>query len=215
MRIAFVAVLAALAGVLPAAGAPHAVGSYQYFVQPDPRACPSPRCGGYWVTLANRSLTRCSDRVLRARCYVATALDERREPLAGGIPAGSLVWGELVPWSHGGFGDLGALLAAEIRVPSGQKTAALVYRVRDLGIRCVRAPCFSLRALRVNTSFRVRISELDLHPALLTAADRKRAEKALSTASGLFVSGRVVRTEDGGRALVVSRVYLKAAAPRG
>jgi uncharacterized protein DUF6748 len=213
MRIAFVAVLAALAGALPAAGGAPVVGSSQYLVQPDPRACPSPRCGGYWVTLANHSLTRCSDRFLRARCYVATALDEHRQELPGGIPAGSLVQGELVPWSHEGFGDLGALLAADIRVPSGQKTPALVYRVRDLGIRCVRTPCFLLRAVRVNTSFRVTISELGL--GQLTAKDRKRAKNALSTTRELFASGNIVRTENGGRTLVISRIYLKAATTRG
>lgn len=213
MRIAFVAVLATLAGALPVAGGAPVVGSSQYLVQPDPRACPSPRCGGYWVTLANHSLTRCSDRVLRARCYVATALDERRQPLGGGISAGSLVRGELVPWSHGGFGELGTLLAADIRVPYGQKAGATVYRVRDLGIRCVRTPCFSLRALRVNTSFRVTISGIDL--GLLAANDRMRAERALSTVRLLFVSARIVNVAEGGRVLAVSRVYLKAATPGG
>jgi len=38
---------------------------------------------------------------------------------------------------------------------------------------------------------------------------------ALETTNGLFASGRVVRTADGGRELRVWRVYLRAAPPRG
>jgi hypothetical protein len=55
------------------------------------------------------------------------------------------------------------------------------------------------------------ISMLDLGPARLSEGVRSRAEAALATKSGLFVSGRIAATPDGGRALEVSRVYLRGA----
>ena len=36
-----------------------------YIVRADPRLCPSPLCGGYWVALANGARTRCADGVAR------------------------------------------------------------------------------------------------------------------------------------------------------
>jgi hypothetical protein len=57
----------------------------------------------------------------------------------------------------------------------------------------------------------VTISTLDLEPARLSEPVRSRAEAALATKSGLFVSGRTAATPDGGRVLEVSRVYLRGA----
>src|SRR5262245_387346 len=37
----------------------------------DPRLCPSPLCGGFWVTSVNQSSTVCADGSQAARCYVA------------------------------------------------------------------------------------------------------------------------------------------------
>ena len=219
MRILLIAVLAALApalmGALPAAGGPPPVGLSQYLVEPDPRLCPSPLCGGYWASLANHSQTRCHDGVLRPRCYVAVALDEQRHQLETGVPAGAIVRADIEPWRFEGFGQLGALVVAAVRAPVGQKATGSVYRVKDLGIRCVRAPCFSFRAGKLNTLFRTTLSSLNLRPAFLTAEDRARTEAALETTNGLFASGRVVRTADGGRELRVWRVYLRAAPLRG
>ena len=205
----------ALAGALPAAGGPLAVGSSQYVVQPDPRLCPSPRCGGYWVGLANRRLTRCHDGTLRARCYVAVAVDEQRDGLESAVPADALVRAALETRSFGNLGELGVLVVADIRAPTGQERNGVVYRVRDLGVRCVRAPCFSLRAARVNGSSRTTVSDLDLRPAISTQDQRVQAERALATPAGLFVTGRIAPSTDGGRVLRAWRVYLRVGPPRG
>jgi len=215
VRILLIAVLAALAGALPSAGAPSKVGTFQYLVEADPRECPSPRCGGYWVALANHSRTTCNDGALRRRCYVALAVDSARRELEAGIPAGAIVRGHLESRRFGPLGELGVLVVGDIRAPAGREPSGLFFRVRDLGIRCVRAPCFSLRAGRLNTTYRVTLSGLDLQPARLSERDQDRAEAALTTANGLFVSGQVARTAGGGRTLRASRVYLRVAMPRG
>lgn len=212
MRILLVALAAAsvttLVSVVGAGAGPPAVGSAQYVVQPDPRLCPSPRCGGYWVTLANRSRTRCADGAVQPRCYVARAVDEKRHPLSG-LVAGTLTRAAIEPWSFDGVGRLGVLVVADIRVPVGNPTDAPLYRVRDTGIRCVRAPCFFMRARPLSTRSTVTVSDLDLGAARLDADQQLRAAAALETSNGLFLAGRIGRTSDGGRRLLASRVYLR------
>ena len=208
MRILLVAFAAALAALMSAIGAEagrQAAGVAQYVVTPDPRACPSPRCGGYWVALANHDRTPCGQGVARARCYVASATGRDGNPLPDAIPAGALVRGSLEQRAVDGT-DFGVLVVDEVRAPVGKATAAPVYRVRDTGIRCVKAPCFSMRGWRVSTSKSVTVSELVL-PAGLTPMQRAEAESALRR-GGLFVAGGIVPASDGGRSLRAKTVYL-------
>jgi hypothetical protein len=228
MRIAFaraapsagpVLAAALLVALFPAAGQsgpppPKLVGSSQYVVRADPRLCPSPICGGYWVALANRSRTRCADGALRPRCYVALAVDEKRQPLQTGVPDGALVRADIDPWTFQGFGNLGALVVADVRAPIGRGAKGAYFKVRDLGIRCIRAPCFSLGAAKLNRPVKVIVSSLDLTLATRLPKEWKRAEKEL-TAVGLFLLGRVVKTSDAGWILQASRIYLPVMAPRG
>src|SRR5262245_18023193 len=146
MRILLVAAAAALAALVSAIGAEaglDATGVAQYVVTPDPRECPSPRCGGYWVALANRDRPPCGQGIVRARCYVASATGRDGNPLPGGIPAGALVRGSIEQRTVDGLTH-GVLVVDAVRTPVGN-TAAPVYRVRDTGILCVKAPCFSMR----------------------------------------------------------------------
>lgn len=216
MRITLLAaavVVLAIAAT-PAAGGPPLVGSDQYVTRNDPRLCPSPLCGGYWVALANRSRTRCSDGGLRPRCYVTRAVDEERHPLLAGIAEGALVRADIEPWTFQGFGELGTLVVAEVRAPVGKEETGRFYRLRDLGVRCIRAPCFSLRAVRLNGTGRVALSDLDLQPARATPAEKERALIDLTSRRGLYVLGTISATTGGGRVLRASRFYLKGATPR-
>jgi hypothetical protein len=90
---------------------------------------------------------------------------------------------------------------------AGKPGGEQVFRVRDTGIRCVRAPCFFLRARLVATRKVVMVSELDLRAVDLTAKQRARADAALQK-RGLLVAGRIVRASDGGRSLRATAVYL-------
>jgi hypothetical protein len=187
-----------------------------YVVRPDPRLCPSPLCGGYWVSRANHSRARCHDGLFRPRCYVATALSElTRQPLTTDLPADSLVRAVLGSSTFPGFGELGAITVTEIWKPLGHtQLTGDFFRIRDIGVRCIRAPCFSLRAWRLNRPFRITVSGLDLSPAKLASEELAQAEAALATLDGLVAAGRIVPTADGGRVFRASRVYFRVARPR-
>ncbi len=210
-----IAVVGAIAVAVPAAGGPPLVGLTYYVVQPDPRLCPSPLCGGYWALLANRGRTRCHDGALHPRCYVAMAVGEDRRPRSSGLPAGALVRAEIEPWSFEAFGELGVLVVADVWAPAGRAPASGgFYRLRDTGVRCIRAPCFSLRASKLNGSSRITVSDLDLGATRATQDELARAEAALSTKNGLFARGRIVATAEGGRLFRATRVFLRVATPR-
>ena len=88
-----------------------------YFaVRPDPRACPSPTCGGFWVTELNQAVTHCADGTTAAEaqgCYVAElnsdvpGLAEKTRPVTNAI-----VKGKIAAKTFGTMGNLG-----EIDVP--------------------------------------------------------------------------------------------------
>lgn len=178
-----------------------------YVAQQDPRLCPSPLCGGYWVQLANRARTRCSDGALRARCYAARAVDEERQPLGTAVPQGALVRADLEPWRFEGLGELGALVVARAFTPvGGEASSGRYFRVVDRGIRCVRAPCFSLRASVLNGDERIALSGIGLSAA--PVGTRERIEVALGTKDGVLARGRIVRVQDGGRVLRATRFFL-------
>ena len=211
------ALLVLPASAVPATGGPPPVLARSiYVVRVDPRLCPSPFCGGYWVSRANHSRTRCHDGLLRPRCYVAIAFSEAtREPLKTGIPEHGLVRAALGSRPFEGFGELGSITVTELWEPVGRAPpAGDFFRVRDLGVRCVRAPCFSMRAWRLNRPFRATVTRLDLRPAKPTPGQQAQAETALGAPGGLVVSGRIVAEADGGRLLRASQAYLRAATPR-
>ncbi len=186
-----------------------------YVVQPDPRLCPSPRCGGYWVALANGARTRCTDGKRHARCYVASAVRFDRRPLAVAIPDGGLVRAKLDSRAFEGVGRLGILLVEGVYAPAGNApVSGGYYRVVDTGVRCIRAPCFSYRATQVNGSTRTVMSDVDLRASGATRSEIARATAALHTSNGLFARGRFATTPDGGRLFRATQLYLRATPPR-
>jgi Domain of unknown function (DUF6748) len=187
------------------------VGTAMYVVRHDPRLCPSPLCGGYWIAIANGARTRCIDGLRHPRCYVARAVAAKGNALDGNVAEGALVRGAM----DAGPDDLGELVATTVYAPAG--TAAVsggYYRVVDTGIRCLRAPCFSYRATQVNGSTRTTTSSLDLAASGATPAEIGRAQSALRTPNGLYARGRFARTADGGRLFRAARLFLRAPAPR-
>jgi Domain of unknown function (DUF6748) len=186
-----------------------------YVVRPDPRLCPSPLCGGYWVALANRSRTRCSDGLLRPRCYVAGAVDARRRPVSRAIPTGSLANADIRSSHFGDFGELGVLIVEAVFAPVGRVTPTGGFvRLVDTGIRCVRAPCFFVRKVELNSAGAAMVSGVDLRAAGLAGAELARAEAALAWPGGLLAQGRGVPGSDGGRVFRTTRVFLKEPPPR-
>ena len=215
-RVGLVGILAVAVGLFAgSAQSQPSAGTAMYTVRVDPRLCPSPRCGGYWVGLANGARTRCTDGIVRGRCYVARAVDEDRHPLETGVPDGALVRGSLDSFALEGGGTLGVLVVTTVYAPAGNApTSGGYYRIVDTGIRCIRAPCFSLRATQVNGSTRTPLSGIDINAAGATAGEEARAQSALRTANGLLARGRFTRSADGGRVFRALRLYLRAPLPR-
>ncbi len=166
--IALVSVALGIAA-LSAGGAP-AKPTAHYVVNVDPRLCPSPLCGGYWVSLANRSRTRCHDGVQRARCYVASAWPASRR-----IEDGALVRGGIAEQTIQGFGRLGLLIATDVRNPVGPTESGSFFRLRELAVRCIRDPCFSIRASRLNGRLTVMLSGVDLTETKLANEEKVEA----------------------------------------
>jgi hypothetical protein len=197
-------------GVTTAAARQPPTATAMYVVRNDQRLCPSPRCGGYWVAIANGARTRCQDGLRRVRCYAARAVDRKGAPVSG-IVEEALVRGALDAEKD----DLGLLVVSAIYAPAGDAAVSGgFYRVRDTGIRCVRAPCFAFRAQSVNASARVTTSSVDLEASGATQAEIGRAQVALPTKDGLYARGRFAPTPDGGRVFRALRLYLRAPLPR-
>ena len=221
MKIALAVILCALIAVAagrsqaPASPMPtRALATGIFVLRPDPRECPSPMCGGYWVSLANHARTRCSDGLLRPRCYVAYVLDARDtdelNPVSGSLAKGILDFQESPD-----FGRLGQLTATAVWAPVGRTPATgRFFRLRDTGIRCVRAPCFSIRTSKLNSTAREPlVSALELGPARM-GDTRRRADAALMSREGLLATGDIVSAVDGGRVFRATQVYLRAPKPR-
>jgi len=192
-----------------------------YRVRPDPRMCPSPLCGGAFASLVNLANTPCIDGVDREACYVAdvdlgamglsdSQLSELRNALFGGR---AFLDGWIDGRAFGSFGTLGELhgvrgwQAATDAVP-----AETPYRVRDNGVRCIAAPCFSYDAVAINTSAVLTVSDVDLSAVGATPAQVASAQQALST-GGLLVSGTIQPRPNAGPAgtgqtLVATQFYL-------
>jgi hypothetical protein len=204
-----------------AASAPAADASQLYRLRPDPRLCPSPACGGFFASRVNTATTRCIDGGTRLACYVAsvdltglTAAAARTRPA---LSIGKLlVRGSFASYPGPSELRLATLAARQAWLPAGnaEDSGATLYRVVDTGIRCVRAPCFSVRATIVNTSRSTMLSGVDLAAPGVSPAALRRA-RALLGRDGVLVSGRV-RTvtdpdpRDTGRVLDASQVWLPA-----
>ena len=88
-RVGLLAILlAAGIAVSGAAARTPPTGTAMFLVEHDPRLCPSPLCGGYWVSLANGVRTRCGNGQPQTRCYAARAVDRYGRPYADEIPGG-------------------------------------------------------------------------------------------------------------------------------
>lgn len=223
MRILLLAIVFSLASAVPAAGdPPRSVSSY-YLARADQRECPSPRCGGLWVHLVNRSGTTCGDGSVRRECYVAVVhlsslrLGDRKAVQLGAlITAGrALVRGRLEREGIEGF-ELDGLVVSEVWTASGSPSApAGVFRkVTDNGIRCVTSPCFSIHTAALNTGRSVDVSVVDLSSTGASVAEQRAALARIAN-GGLIAAGRVVRVPHAGpagtgRTLVASQYYVRA-----
>ena len=166
-------------------------------------------CGGYWVALANHARTRCSDGLLRPRCHVTYVEDATHQPTS--VPANGLARAILVSRVTPEWGELGVLRIIEAWTPIGPGApSGGFYRVRDTGVRCIRAPCFSYRAFRLNgRAPAIRVSSVEFGSVVRDSVVRGRAQAALGSGKGLLAAGRFGVSGDRGRVLQATQLYLE------
>jgi hypothetical protein len=216
-RVGLLVVVLLAAGALVTSSAARTPprGNAIFVLEHDPRLCPTPLCGGYWVALANGARTRCPDGLRRPRCYVARLAGPRGSSLTGAVSEGSLARGAIATRRTLGDRMLDELVVSALYAPAGTATpGGGYYRVTDTGIRCVRAPCFSVRVTQVNGSTRTTTSSVDLGASGATSAEISRARAAIHSRDGLYARGRFARAPDGGRVFRGLRLYLRAPLPR-
>lgn len=197
--------------------------STYYRLQPDLRLCPSPLCGGYFVSRVNRLYTRCADGTHQMVCHVSTVdwtrlgLDEKtlNEFRAATNEGRTIVRGRIRPGQEfAGFGPLGELVATEgWLAASSVAPEGFFFRVYDNGIVCIAAPCFSIHEAKLNSTVHRDISEVNLARTGATEEQRRAAEQAIHTSS-LLVAGRNRTVPDAGPAgdgikLVATQFYLR------
>jgi hypothetical protein len=203
------------------AGKADAPGAFTYFtVTPDRRACSlNSRCGGYFVARANRSTTTCADGTAAARCYVdAVELTKLAMPksVADGYQArlrageGFLVRGDLAKRATGA-----ALAATELWVPAVADAApsGVFIIAQDSGIRCITAPCPSVRETRLNSTRTANIDALDLEASGADADTVDRGGAAVY-GDGVIVAGDRFYQNGGGKGRSASQFYTRAPIPQ-
>jgi hypothetical protein len=184
-----------------------------YLARADPRLCPSPMCGGIWVELLNTGATTCGDGYAASADLGRLRVDEKvRVQLQSLVTEGRAVArGRLVRGLVEGFPELDTMVVSEVWTASSSLRRALgvFRRLRDNGVRCVKAPCFSIRAAVLNTSRFENVSTVDLSRTGAPREERRRALEEVAGA-GVLAAGRVARRPSGGRAFVATQFYVRA-----
>jgi hypothetical protein len=186
--------------------------NYGYFVaQRDLRKCAYPMCGGFFVHRVNASKTLCADGNYASTCYV-TELDLSKLNLTtDDLDAGHSVFrGSIVKTkiNNATFGSFSALEAWAGE--TGSTETGSFYRAKDNGIRCVKAPCPSTSADKLNTSSVKMVSDVDFSK---TGATQKQIDGAFdsifSDDDGLLVSGTIAAVQGQGNKLTASEFFHK------
>ena len=224
IRRPLVAAVCLAAALLPASALAGSTESYApatvYSLRGDPRMCPSPMCGGFWASRVNWKLTPCFRGPELPACYVASVDLSTLAPVSRARAQTALSSGRALV--EGGFEryssaytQLARLAAARVWISAtAGRPEGTVYRVVDTGIRCIRAPCFSLRATVVNGTRSVMLSGIDFAASGAPAATIARAH-ALLAHEGVIVSGTIrmlagAGAAGPGRTLAATRLWLPA-----
>lgn len=179
-----------------------------YSVTRDLRRCMSPMCGGYWIKRVNKATTKCVDGTFAAQCYVfdiddaALGLnDDELAAFQSDLGEGlAIVRAKIKAQAFGTLGTFGLLSLIEGWVASAPATVTGThYLVTGTPVRCFAAPCFSISARTVNSTYKRMISDLNLG---VIPDEEKEAEGYATVAEGktLIVSGAIQRIPRAGPA---------------
>lgn len=190
-------------------------GAYTYFaISADLRKCPSPACGGWFLTRLNRTTTQCHDGSVATSCYTpvldwsqaglsADQQDSMLQACSQGAQSSSVyavVRGQFKGRNHTTpRPELGRFVISEAWLAEGDATSAGAFvKLRDNGLRCFAAPCPSITELMLNMGSATDIAGLDWVPSGMTDDQIAECTGDLTTADGLMVVGnRYTMTENG------------------
>ncbi|MCU0661564.1 MAG: hypothetical protein MUC50_04480 [Myxococcota bacterium] len=186
---------------------PLTVAEQFYSYRHDMRKCMWPMCGGYWIKSVNKSTTRCADGKSSSECYVAelkngSELDEYEWSDFLGVPG--LLKGMQVQAQDGTTKWITLNVTEAWRAADDVAPMGTFYSVKDNGIRCIMAPCFSLDEIKLNSHSSTKLSGL-----------RGRLSEKAGFAVGeaeIIAAGKNVTTKVSGRRgleLEVNQLYIK------
>jgi hypothetical protein len=199
-------ILLALFAAAAAAGAPVAscpapdpsTGRYYLVTRPDPRLCPSPTCGGWFVREVNKPKSLCADGTWQSECHASqldvaalgwTDEDRARFDRRFG-KRHALARGRLEQRDFGGTpGDV--LVVEEGWMGQAlSRPAGVFFGLVDNGIVCITAPCASIDERRLNSASHRAIAEVDLAASGASAEQVAAGQEAMARRPGILAVGR-------------------------
>ncbi|MCE9571581.1 MAG: hypothetical protein K8W52_00345 [Deltaproteobacteria bacterium] len=208
-------------------GKADSTGQYTYFlVTPDMRRCASPKCGGFWVDRINLGTTKCADGTYAEKCYVAELnLDGTGLPTAStdtvigqahSATSQVLLRGTIAKKSFGANGTLGVFKATEAWLPTTDAPADGVFvKLKDAGVRCITTPCPSTHELKLNSSSKAVIADVDFSWSGATD-EQIAAAVGAEFGDGLIIAGDryTVHGQAGnGKARTATQLWTKVLGP--
>jgi hypothetical protein len=166
----------------------------------DFRKCAFPMCGGVYVKAVNKAKTTCLDGTKQEECYVADfdmaalglgetqAADVRAAITAGQVLlSGSIVEvTDVAPVPYAAVKVMKAFSAS-----TGSEVTGSYYTLAPNGITCIKAPCPSLDARKLNSTSVKQVTDVDFS-ALGVSAEQESAFLTTIFEKNLVVSGKLV-----------------------
>ena len=195
--------------------------SFTYMtVTPDVRACSfNSRCGGFYVSRANRTSTQCGRGSVSSRCYVdsidwsgtampASVAKSYEARLRNG--ESFVLKGDIAPAAN----DAGSSLAVTEIWVSGSSTGVedgVFVMVKDNGIRCITAPCPSVSETRLNSGRAANIDEVDFSASGASDVVINRANEQIAGDGVIVVGDRFYPSRGKGR--TANQFFTRAPVP--
>jgi hypothetical protein len=183
----------------------------------DFRKCASPMCGGYFVTDVNR--VNPAPRYVSAIDFSKSGLDDAtiQKALEGG--AATVLRGKLGA-EDVGFSTRPFVVSDAWRGMPGVTATSTdsFYLTEQANIQCIKAPCPSMKATRLNAGGSTLIHETDVTAAALPRVDTAwlsgRVELRDAIVTGHFTQGKLISgTHE--KVLTASQVFVKLAEAPG
>jgi hypothetical protein len=185
----------------------------------DPRLCPSPFCGGYFVKDVNKPRTRCADGSWQRQCHAATLDTSATGWSEKDLTLFVAAFGQRQAIARGTLRQLasGAVTVETLVIDEGwlgqahSQPRGGFYGLRDSGIVCVTTPCPSIHQKLLNFRGDRLIAGIDLRPSGATREAIVAGYKALTGPAGILAAGQheaVVGPAGRGIKLAASEFYL-------